>query len=80
MVDAETNRVLVLCSFTEPHHDVVWIPLETHEAWQAIKSTAMDLIDAGYPGCIGCAAAEAERPWDEKTNRKNLRNVESNGQ
>ena len=80
MIDAETNRVLVLCSFAEPHHDVVWIPLETHEAWQAIKSTAMDLIDAGYPGCIGCAGAEAEQPWDEKTNRENLRDVESNGQ
>jgi len=76
MFDGETNRVLVQCSSAEPPEDVVWIPLDSSEAWHAIKATALDLIDAGYPGCIGCAGAEDEQPWDERTSRENLSNEE----
>jgi hypothetical protein len=28
-----------------------------------------DLLDAGYPGCIGCAGPGAEGEWDEISQR-----------
>jgi len=72
--EAASMRMLVRCDFAEPPPGVVWIPLRTAEAWAAIKSTALDLMEAGYPGCVGCAGKEAEVPWDETANRERLQN------
>ena len=67
-----TLELLVQCNESEPPLGVVWIPLEARAAWEAIKATAIDLLEAGYPGCVGCAGKEAEQPWDEEANRKRL--------
>ena len=63
---------VVHCGMDEPHTDVVWIPINAHEAWSCVEATALDLLDAGYPGCVGCAGAEAEQPWDEAASRKRI--------
>ena len=71
-------QTVVHCGLDEPHTDVVWIPLNVHEAWSCVEATALDLLDAGYPGCVGCAGAEAEQPWDEAASRKRIKTDEIN--
>ena len=39
----------------EPPNEVVWLPMETESGWAAILAVASDLLDAGYPGCLGAA-------------------------
>ena len=72
ILERSTHRLLVQCSVDLPPAKVVWVPLEAAAAWAAIKATAVDLIDAGYPGCVGCAGSEAEQPWDEEESRASL--------
>ena len=31
-----------------------------------------ELLEAGYPGCIGCGGPNSELPWNEVKNRANL--------
>jgi hypothetical protein len=78
LLDGTTHRIVVQCSQDEPPPEVVWIPLEGRAAWEAIKTTALDLIRAGYPGCVGCAGSEAEQPWDESQNRQALQEFRPN--
>jgi len=30
-----------------------------------VLGMAHDLVDAGYPGCLGCGGPGLEEPWDE---------------
>ena len=54
----------------EPGVDVCWIPLATDDAWAAIFEACEDLLEAGYPGCVGCGGPNSELPWDEKKFRQ----------
>ena len=54
----------------EPAIDVCWIPLETNDAWAAIFEACEDLLEAGYPGCVGCGGPNSEVPWDEENFRQ----------
>lgn len=54
----------------EPTVDVCWIPLATDDAWAAIFEACEDLLEAGYPGCVGCGGPNSELPWDEKKFRQ----------
>ena len=69
---------MVHCGMDEPPSDVVWIPLNAQESWLCVEATALDLLEAGYPGCVGCAGAEAEQAWDETASRKRIKNDEIN--
>lgn len=53
----------------EPPADVLWIPLEASKAWSTIWLTLKELLEAGYPGCLGCGGPASEEPWDEAKNR-----------
>lgn len=79
IVDRATMETRVECSRVEPARHVVWVPLECDEAWMNLEATAMDLLEAGYPGCVGCAGPEAEAPWDETTSRKRIKTDEIDG-
>ena len=54
----------------EPPVDVCWIPLDTDDAWAAILEACEDLLEAGYPGCVGCGGPNSELPWDEEKFRQ----------
>lgn len=64
---------LVTCSIEEPDLATVWLPMEAREAWEIIHSVADELLQAGYPGCLGCGGPNAEQPWDEATSREVMR-------
>tara|TARA_Y100001954_G_C15496676_1_gene447745 strand:- start:245 stop:673 length:429 start_codon:yes stop_codon:yes gene_type:complete len=37
--------------------------------WNHMEQIIRELIDAGYPGCVGCGGPGAEEEWDENKNR-----------
>ena len=65
-------QTLALCGVTEPSIDILWLPMSAREAWQTIASMTTDLLDAGYPGCLGCGGPQSEQPWDENQSRKSM--------
>ena len=50
----------------EPSLDVVWVPNCT---WKDFEEQVLDLLKAGYPGCVGCGGPGSEGPWDEASRR-----------
>lgn len=57
----------------EPGRTTCWIPLSVDLAWQVVLEACFELLDAGYPGCIGCGGPNSEAPWDELASRKKWR-------
>lgn len=60
-------------SVVEPPMNVLWLPMEANEALDSILEAAHDLLQAGYPGCVGCAGSVDETAWDEATHRQRWR-------
>jgi hypothetical protein len=67
------DSVLAQCSGEEPPLHVVWLPMEPEAGWTTISSIASDLLEAGYPGCLGCGGPHTEGTWDELNSRKSMR-------
>ena len=59
--------------FSEPDLGVCWIEMDTGAGFAALIESCKQLLDAGYPGCIGCEGSIQEGRWNEKEFR-NLRN------
>ena len=57
-------------SVVEPPIDVLWLPMEADEALDSILEASHDLLQAGYPGCVGCVGSVDETAWDEATHRQ----------
>jgi hypothetical protein len=53
----------------EPSLKSCWVPGGTYEEFE---EQVFDLLEAGYPGCVGCAGPGAEGVWDEKSRRANF--------
>lgn len=51
----------------EPDVEVCWVPLCN---WADFFEQVTDLLEAGYPGCIGCAGPGAEGEWNETARRR----------
>ena len=48
----------------------VYIPSnDLSKTWNSLENITLELIHAGYPGCIGCGGPGAEEVWDENKNR-----------
>ena len=56
------------------HYDEARITriLDVDELWSRFLRVLVDLANAGYPGCVGCAGPAAELPWDEMQSRRRL--------
>lgn len=65
-------QTLAICGAIEPSIDILWLPMNPSEAWQTIASMTDDLLDAGYPGCLGCGGPQSEQPWNENQSRKSI--------
>lgn len=66
IVDAETGQTLVTWSKT-PNLDPVLFQLTGPRGVTVddVFSMAYGLVEAGYPGCLGCGGPGLEAPWDE---------------
>ncbi len=51
----------------EPGLEICWVPTAT---WSDFHNQVMDLLEAGYPGCVGCAGPGAEGEWNEEERRR----------
>ena len=50
----------------EPPMDICWVP---NCGWSEFSEQVLDLLKAGYPGCIGCGGPGAEEEWNEEVRR-----------
>ena len=55
----------------EPSEDVCWVNLDLAYGFKSILHSCVELLEAGYPGCIGCGGSVDEERWDEKKFRTN---------
>lgn len=55
--------------------DCLWIPTEINTFWEDFERKISYLVDAGYPGCIGCGGPGAEEEWDENKYRIQFREM-----
>ena len=66
------NRPLAQCGRQEPSIEVVWLPMDTEGGWTSISAVVTELLEAGYPGCLGCGGPNSEEEWDESSSRKSM--------
>lgn len=50
----------------EPSLDICWVPNCT---WDDFTEQVIFLLQAGYPGCVGCGGTDAESGWNEAVRR-----------
>jgi len=60
------------CGLKSPPIHTLWIPFEASNIWSDLERAMHDLLDAGYPGCLGCGGHDAEEEWDEDASRKRM--------
>ena len=67
-VEEGTFRIHDIAHFDqdEPSLDICWVP---NCDWGDFKVQVLELLEAGYPGCVGCAGPGAEEEWNEKSRR-----------
>ena len=53
----------------EPEIDICCVPDAT---WTDFKSQVIELLEAGYPGCIGCGGPGSEGVWNESARRQEM--------
>jgi len=58
------------CSDVEPLPSVLWLPMDADDALDSVFHASHDLLQAGYPGCIGCVGSVDETAWDEGAHRQ----------
>ena len=51
----------------EPSLEICWIP---NCSWDDFSEQVLELLEAGYPGCVGCAGPGAEGEWNEAARRR----------
>ena len=71
--DPDNNVIMAQCSQHEPASNVVWLPMGVVDGWTALSEVATDLLNAGYPGCLGCGGPHSEGEWEEHESRQRMK-------
>lgn len=50
----------------EPSLEICWIP---ECGWEDFTQQVLELLEAGYPGCLGCGGPGIEEEWNERVRR-----------
>ena len=53
----------------KPEIDICWVP---DSNFTDFEEQVLDLLDAGYPGCIGCGGPGSEGEWNEPLRRAEI--------
>jgi hypothetical protein len=70
------GKIIGLISQSEPRDtDCLWIPNEINKFWNDFEKRVLHLVEAGYPGCIGCGGPGSNNEWDEEQNRIEFREL-----
>ena len=51
----------------EPNLETCWVPGD--HLWNDFVANCVELLEAGYPGCEGCAGPGADEEWNEAARR-----------
>ena len=67
----ENNKEIIgIISKHEPKQlEIIWIENSPILFWIDFEMRIVELVEAGYPGCIGCGGPGSEEAWDEEKNR-----------
>ena len=65
-------KLIIEVSLIEPDMDVCWVKMTSRVGFTAIIDSCLQLLEAGYPGCIGCDDSIQEGRWNEKKFRNSL--------
>ncbi len=69
------DNLLARLAGPKPSADTCWVP-DTGEGeagiWLRWQRGVRDLLEAGYPGCVGCGGPGSEGEWDEVAARKHM--------
>ena len=66
VLDAETGQILVTWNRTPELDALLFQDFGPHGVTvKDVFSMAHGLVEAGYPGCLGCGGPGLEAPWDE---------------
>ena len=65
-------KMIIEESMIEPAMDDSWVKMTAEAGFTAIIDSCLRLLEAGYPGCIGCDDSIQEGRWNEKKIRNSL--------
>ncbi len=68
-----TTQIVQIGGF-EPSEKICWINLDLKDGFDALMESCIQLLEAGYPGCVGCDNSAQEERWDEKYFRQLVKN------
>ena len=69
--DTEEDLRLVTWEHTTDHRSLLFSSEGRHSvSFQDVAAMAHSLLEAGYPGCLGCGGPGLEDPWDEEAWRR----------
>ena len=64
--DADDGTGLVCWANNAPEDSLLFLTSRPNAvSFEHVISMAHDLVEAGYPGCLGCGGPGLEAPWDE---------------
>ena len=58
-------ELIIYIGNIEPNVEVCWVEMEIAEGFIAIIESCHQLLDAGYPGCVGCEGSIQEGRGNE---------------
>ena len=69
----EDGQLIGRIGTSPPSNEVVHVPTDNIETiLSRLDETIQSLIQAGYPGCVGCGGQDALETWDESASRLRL--------
>ena len=75
----DEEKMIGLISEKEPDDiGCIWIPSGAKTFWEDFERRILHLVEAGYPGCIGCGGPGKDDEWNEEENRIEFRKEISN--
>ena len=66
------NKIIIEISMNEPDIEICWVQMTEEAGFSAIIESCLQLLEAGYPGCIGCDDSNQEERWNERKFRDSL--------
>ena len=79
IIDVDTQHHLIEFNDSARQENSLWFSYTCLYCWDAIIEACLDLLEAGYPGCLGCGGPGSELEWNEKEHRIHLHSLLENG-
>lgn len=72
----DLTEVIVVIGMIEPDENICWIEYDINQGWKWLLESCYDLLEAGYPGCVGCGGPNSEEPWNEQDYRSKRKSLD----